>query len=86
MDRGALFLDTFFNVLPDLVSNTVEVVKLTSHRERRGASRAALLRRHGTLGHLQFVSPIVLAALIYLVLLWPVVRLISRLERRVAMY
>jgi polar amino acid transport system permease protein len=29
-------------------------------------------------------SPIVLAAAIYLVMLWPVVRLISRLERRVA--
>jgi hypothetical protein len=29
-------------------------------------------------------SPIVLAAAIYLVMLWPVVRLISRLERRIA--
>jgi polar amino acid transport system permease protein len=29
-------------------------------------------------------SPIVLAAAIYLVMLWPIVRLISRLERRVA--
>jgi polar amino acid transport system permease protein len=29
-------------------------------------------------------SPIVLAAAIYLVLLWPVVRLMSRLEHRVA--
>ena len=29
-------------------------------------------------------SPIVLAAAIYLVMLWPVVRLISRLERRMA--
>jgi polar amino acid transport system permease protein len=27
-------------------------------------------------------SPIVLAALIYLVLLWPVVRLVSRMEHR----
>jgi len=30
------------------------------------------------------LSPIVLAAAIYLVMLWPIVRLISRLERRVA--
>jgi polar amino acid transport system permease protein len=29
-------------------------------------------------------SPIVLAAAIYLMLLWPVVRLVSRLERRIA--
>jgi polar amino acid transport system permease protein len=29
-------------------------------------------------------SPIVLAAAIYLVMLWPIVRLISRLERRIA--
>jgi polar amino acid transport system permease protein len=29
-------------------------------------------------------SPIVLAAAIYLVMLWPVVRLVSRLERRMA--
>jgi polar amino acid transport system permease protein len=29
-------------------------------------------------------SPIVLAAAIYLVMLWPVMRLISRLERRIA--
>jgi polar amino acid transport system permease protein len=30
-------------------------------------------------------SPIVLAAAIYLVMLWPFVRLASRLERRIAM-
>jgi polar amino acid transport system permease protein len=29
-------------------------------------------------------SPVVLAALIYVVILWPLVRLVSRLERRVA--
>ena len=52
------------NVLPDLVSNTVEVVKLTSIAS--------------------VVAPIVLAAAIYLAMLWTVVRLISRLERRIA--
>jgi polar amino acid transport system permease protein len=69
------------NVLPDLVSNTVEVVKLTSL-----ASVVALpemlysadMARSLTYNS----SPIVLAAAIYLVLLWPVVRLISRLEHR----
>jgi polar amino acid transport system permease protein len=71
------------NVLPDLVSNSVEVVKLTSI-----ASVVALpellysadMARSVTFNS----SPIVLAAAIYLVMLWPVVRLISRLERRVA--
>jgi len=71
------------NVLPDLVSNAVEVVKLTSI-----ASVVALpellysadMARSVTFNS----SPIVLAAAIYLVMLWPIVRLISRLERRIA--
>jgi polar amino acid transport system permease protein len=71
------------NVLPDLVSNTVEVVKLTSI-----ASVVALpellysadMARSVTFNN----SPIVLAAAIYLVMLWPIVRLVSRLERRMA--
>ena len=71
------------NVLPDLVSNAVEVVKLTSI-----ASVVALpellysadMARSVTFNS----SPIVLAALIYLAMLWPVVRLVSRLERRIA--
>jgi polar amino acid transport system permease protein len=70
------------NVLPDLVSNTVEVVKLTSL-----ASVVALpemlysadMARSLTYNS----SPIMFAALVYLVLLWPVVRLVSRLEHRV---
>lgn len=71
------------NVLPDLLSNTVEVVKLTSI-----ASVVALpellysadMARSVTFNS----SPVVLAAAIYLAMLWPVVRLISRLERRIA--
>jgi polar amino acid transport system permease protein len=71
------------NVLPDLISNTVEVVKLTSI-----ASVVALpellysadMARSVTFNS----SPVVLAAAIYLAMLWPMVRLISRLERRIA--
>jgi polar amino acid transport system permease protein len=71
------------NVLPDLISNTVEVVKLTSI-----ASVVALpellysadMARSVTFNS----SPLVLAAFFYLVLLWPIVRLVSRLERRMA--
>jgi polar amino acid transport system permease protein len=70
------------NVLPDLVSNTVEVVKLTSL-----ASVVALpemLYSADMARSLTYnASPIVLAAGIYLLLLWPVVRLVSRMEHRV---
>jgi polar amino acid transport system permease protein len=71
------------NVLPDLVSNTVEVVKLTSL-----ASVVALpemLYSADMARSLTYnASPIVLAAGIYLILLWPVVRLVSRMEHRVS--
>ena len=71
------------NVLPDLVSNAVEVVKLTSI-----ASVVALpellysadMARSVTFNN----SPLVLAAAHYLIILWPMVRLVSRLERRIA--
>lgn len=69
------------NVLPDLVSNTVEVVKLTSLASVVALPEmlyAADMARSLTYNP----SPIVLAAAVYLVLLWPVVRLMSRLEHR----
>ncbi|KAA2236315.1 amino acid ABC transporter permease [Salinarimonas soli] len=71
------------NVLPDLVSNTVEVVKLTSLASVVSFTEllyAADMARSVTYN----ASPIVLAALIYLAILWPVVRLTSRLEHRIA--
>ena len=71
------------NVVPDLVSNTVEVVKLTSIASVVSFTEllyAADMARSVTFN----TSPIVLAALIYLAILWPVVRLMSRLEHRVA--
>jgi len=70
------------NVLPDLVSNTVEVVKLTSLASVVALPEmlyAADMARSLTYN----ASPIVLAAAVYLVLLWPAVRLVSRLEHRV---
>jgi len=69
------------NVLPDLISNTLEVVKLTTLAsvvaipELLNAARNAQALTYNA-------TPIVLAALMYLVLLWPVVRLISRLEHK----
>lgn len=71
------------NVLPDLVSNTIEVVKLTSIASV--VSFPELLYSADMARSITFnSSPVVLAALMYLVLLWPLVRLVSRLERRVA--
>ena len=69
------------NVLPDLVSNTLEVVKLTSI-----ASVVALPELLFEARQAQSVTysptPIVVAAIAYFVLLWPLVRLVSRLENR----
>jgi len=71
------------NVLPDLISNTVEVVKLTSIASVVAMPEllyAADMARSLTYNP----SPIVLAAAIYLALLWPCVRLLSRMEHKVA--
>lgn len=68
------------NVLPDLLSNTVEVIKLTSLASVVSLGEmlhAADLARSVTYN----ASPIVLAAGVYLALLWPLVRLVSRLGR-----
>lgn len=71
------------NVLPDLISNTIEVVKLTSIASV--VSFPELLYSADMARSLTFnSSPVVLAALMYLVILWPLVRLVSRLERRIA--
>lgn len=71
------------NVLPDLISNTIEVAKLTSIASV--VSFPELLYSADMARSLTFnSSPVVLAALMYLALLWPLVRLVSRLERRIA--
>ena len=71
------------NVLPDLVSNTVEVVKLTSLASV--VAFAELLYSADMARSITYnASPIVMAALFYLALLWPAVRFISRLERKLA--
>jgi len=67
------------NVLPDLVSNTIEVVKLTSLASVVAFAEllyAAEMARSVTYN----ASPLIMAAAIYLLLLWPAVRLASRLE------
>ena len=68
------------NVLPDLLSNTIEVIKLTSLASVVSLGEmlhAADMARSVTYN----ASPIMLAALVYLVLLWPLVRGVSRFGR-----
>src|SRR4029078_10647708 len=70
------------NVLPDLLSNTLEVVKLTSLGSV--VAMPELLFQARQAQSLTYnPTPIVIAALIYFVMLWPLVRLLSRLENRV---
>ncbi len=71
------------NVLPDLVSNTLEVVKLTSLASV--VALPELLRMARIAQGVTFnPTPLVMAALVYLVFLWPLVRLLSSMERRLA--
>jgi polar amino acid transport system permease protein len=70
------------NMLPDIMSNVLETVKLTSLASvvtLPELLRAARLAQGNTLN----ATPLIAGALIYLILLWPLVRLTSRLERRV---
>lgn len=70
------------NVLPDLTSNTLEVIKQTSI-----ASAVALqeLLRSAQIGQgLTYnQTPLIAAAIIYFLLLWPLVRVISRMQKPV---
>ncbi len=69
------------NVLPDLMSNTLEVVKLTSLGSVVAVPELLFQARQA-----QSVTynptPIVMAAVAYFLILWPLVRLLSRLENR----
>lgn len=79
--RSVILPQAARNVLPDLISNTLEVIKLTTL-----ASVVALPELLNNARQAQALTynatPIVLAALIYLGLLWPIVRLLSRLEHK----
>jgi polar amino acid transport system permease protein len=69
------------NVLPDLIGNSIEVVKLTTV-----ASVVALPELLRAARDAQSIvynpSPIMLAALMYLALLWPVTRWLGKMENK----
>jgi polar amino acid transport system permease protein len=71
------------NLLPDLASNVLETIKLTSLASvvtLPELLRAARLAQGNTTN----ATPLIAAALIYLACLWPLVRLTARFERRMA--
>ena len=71
------------NVLPDLISNTIEVIKLTSLASV--VSLADILYSADMARSVTYnASPIVLAAGIYLLMLWPLVRLVSQFGKKLS--
>lgn len=67
------------NVTPDLLGNSIEIIKGTSIASVLGMSE--LLHNAQSAQSVLFnPTPLMLAALIYLIVLWPAVRLISALE------
>ena len=69
------------NVRPDLLSNTLEVVKLTSLGSVVAVPELLYQARQAQSATFN-PTPIVMAAVIYFLILWPLVRLLSRLENR----
>lgn len=68
------------NVLPDLITNTLELIKETSIAS--AVAIEELLHAAQTAESLFYnPTPLLAAAVIYFIVLWPMVRLISRLQR-----
>lgn len=69
------------NVMPDLVSNTVELVKQTSIASV--VAQQELLRSAQLAQGLTYnPTPLIAAALIYFIMFWPFVRIVSRMQRK----
>lgn len=86
MNRVQTFVHVTFpqgarNVLPDLLSNTVELVKLTTLASV--ISVPELLHSANLARSLTYnTSPLILASAIYLAVLWPLIRLMARMQHR----
>ncbi|MBN8749781.1 putative glutamine ABC transporter permease protein GlnP [Xylophilus ampelinus] len=68
-------------MLPDLLSNILETVKLTSLASVVTLPELLRVARMAQ-GNTFNASPLVAAALIYLLLLWPLVRVLSHMEKK----
>jgi polar amino acid transport system permease protein len=71
-------------MLPDLVSNILETIKLTSLASVVTLPELLRVARMAQ-GNTFNATPLVAAAMIYLLLLWPLVRLLARIEKRTQM-
>lgn len=69
------------NVLPDLLGNVIEVIKMTSLASVVALPELLKAARDAQ-AMLYNPSPIVLCALLYLAVLWPLVRCLTYLEKR----
>jgi polar amino acid transport system permease protein len=69
------------NVAPDLTSNTLEVIKFTALASVVALPELLRMARVSQ-GITYNPTPLIIAALVYLAMLWPLVRLLSRMERR----
>lgn len=79
--RYVLIPQAVRNVLTDLVGNSIEVVKMSSIASV--VAMPELLRAARDAQSLVYnPSPVMLAAIMYLVLLWPLTRWLGRLEHR----
>lgn len=79
--RHVLIPQAVRNVFPDLVGNGIEIVKLTSIASV--VAMPELMRAARDAQSLVYnPSPVMLAALMYLALLWPLTRWLGRLEHR----
>lgn len=70
-------------MLPDLISNVLETIKLTSLASVVTLPELLRMARMAQ-GNTFNATPLVAAALLYLALLWPMVRLLAYLEHRTA--
>lgn len=79
--RHVLIPQATRNVLPDLLGNVIEVIKMTSLASVVALPELLKAARDAQ-SMLYNPSPIVLCALIYLVILWPLVRWLTYMEKR----
>lgn len=68
-------------MMPDIVSNILETIKLTSLASVVTLPELLRMARMAQ-GNTFNATPLVAAALMYLALLWPIVRLLSRMEKK----
>lgn len=79
--RHVLIPQATRNVLPDLLGNVIEVIKMTSLASVVALPELLKAARDAQ-SMLYNPSPIVLCALLYLMILWPLVRWLTYMEKR----